>query len=69
MKRRDLVRHLLQSGCGLLREGERQSWWINARQSARTSVPRHTEIADRLARKICMDLGVDVPSELQFGGS
>jgi mRNA interferase HicA len=61
MKRRDLIRHLLQCGCKLVREGGRQSWWINASQNKRSAIPRHTEIADLLARKICMDLGIEPP--------
>jgi mRNA interferase HicA len=61
MKRRDLIRHLLEHGCELVREGGRHSWWINTSQNKRSAVPRHTEIADLLARKICKDLGIDPP--------
>jgi len=56
MKRGDLLRHLRQNGCELLREG--YSWWHNPRQNKRSSVPRHNEIIDLLARKICKDLGI-----------
>ena len=58
MKRGDLLRHLRQSGCELLREGARHSWWHNPSRNKRTSVPRHSEIVDLLARKICKDLGI-----------
>ncbi|MEO8602027.1 MAG: type II toxin-antitoxin system HicA family toxin [bacterium] len=58
MKRSELLRHLRAMGCELLREGERHSWWHNAAQNRRSAVPRHSEIDDRLARKICSDLGV-----------
>jgi mRNA interferase HicA len=61
MKRRDLVRYLLQNGCRLVREGVRHSWWENAALNKRTAVPRHTEIVDLLARKICKDLGLEPP--------
>jgi mRNA interferase HicA len=61
MKRRDLIRHLLQNGCELVREGGRHSWWINKTQNKRSAVPRHTEITDLLARKICKDLGIEPP--------
>jgi predicted RNA binding protein YcfA (HicA-like mRNA interferase family) len=45
-------------GCELLREGGRHSVYVN-RDARRTSaVPRHSEINDFLARKICADLGV-----------
>ena len=58
MKRGDLLRHLRQHGCELLREGARHSWWHNPRQNKRSSVPRHNEIIDLLARKIYKDLGI-----------
>jgi mRNA interferase HicA len=61
MKRRDLIRHLLQSGCELVREGGGHSWWINKVHNKRSAVPRHTEISDLLARKICNDLGIEAP--------
>ena len=58
MKRGDLLRHLRAHGCTLLREGGRHSWWYNHAQNKRSSVPRHNEVDDGLARKICKDLGV-----------
>lgn len=58
MKRRDLLRHLSAHGCALLREGGRHSWWQNTKLKKRSAVPRHGEINDHLARKICRDLGV-----------
>ncbi|MEB3168371.1 MAG: type II toxin-antitoxin system HicA family toxin [Synechococcaceae cyanobacterium] len=61
MKRRDLLRHLTAHGCELLREGGNHSWWWNPRQNRRSSIPRHTEINELLARKICKDLGVTNP--------
>lgn len=61
MKRRDLLRHLAKHGCALLREGGRHSWWKNEKLSKRSSVPRHSEINNHLARKICRDLGIPEP--------
>ena len=58
MKREALMRHLRANGCELLREGARHSWWHNRQLNTRSAVPRHTEIDDDLARKICKDLGV-----------
>ena len=58
MKRSELLRHLRQNGCVFVREGRRHSWWLNPEQNKRSSVPRHTEIKDQLARKICKDLGI-----------
>ena len=61
MKRRDLIRHLEASGCELLREGGRHSWWHNPFQNKRSAIPRHREVNTILARKICRDLGVSDP--------
>lgn len=58
MKREELLRHLRSHGCELLREGGRHSWWHNSSLNTRSAVPRHTEINDNLARKICRDLGI-----------
>lgn len=58
MKRNQLLKHLRQHGCQLLREGGRHSWWSNPAENKRSAIPRHTEISDILARKICKDLGV-----------
>jgi mRNA interferase HicA len=61
MKRRELIAHLQNHGCVLVREGRRHSWWGNPVNNQRSAVPRHTEIPDPLARKICRDLGVPAP--------
>jgi predicted RNA binding protein YcfA (HicA-like mRNA interferase family) len=61
MKRLDLIRHLEQHGCALLREGGRHSVYVNRATGKSSSVPRHREIDDFLARKICKDLEVPVP--------
>jgi mRNA interferase HicA len=61
MKRRDLLRHLSANGCALIREGGSHSWWHNVASNKRSAVPRHSEINDHLARKICKDLGVPQP--------
>ena len=58
MKRGDLLRHLQGCGCELLREGSRHSWWWNPDQNRRSAIPRHQEIDDILAKKICKDLGI-----------
>jgi mRNA interferase HicA len=58
VKRGDLVRHLREHGCELLREGGRHSWWQNPALNRRSAVPRHNEINDYLARKICKDPGI-----------
>jgi mRNA interferase HicA len=58
LKRGDLLRHLRRHGCYLKREGGSHSLWTNPRTAAVETVPRHTEISDRLARKICRTLSV-----------
>jgi mRNA interferase HicA len=60
VKRLVLVKHLKKNGCLLLREGSNHSWWINPNKNLRSAVPRHSEIKDILARKICSDLGIPV---------
>ncbi|MBN1346472.1 MAG: type II toxin-antitoxin system HicA family toxin [Phycisphaerae bacterium] len=62
MKRRDLIRHLEDFGCALLREGSRHSRYVNlADRSKQGTVPRHREINDFLVRAICRQLGVPLP--------
>ncbi|MDY3555604.1 type II toxin-antitoxin system HicA family toxin [Gemmata sp. JC717] len=61
MKRHDLIRHLERHGCELLREGGRHSVYRNPANGRVSTVPRHREIDDFLARKICRDLGVPEP--------
>ncbi|MDP3723089.1 MAG: type II toxin-antitoxin system HicA family toxin [Candidatus Omnitrophota bacterium] len=61
MKRRELLRHLLAQGCQLFREGKRHSIYWNPSARKTSSVPRHSEIVDLLARKICRDLDIPEP--------
>ncbi|MBL8824741.1 MAG: type II toxin-antitoxin system HicA family toxin [Planctomycetia bacterium] len=58
MKRIDLIRHLESHGCYLLREGSKHSLYVNPTNSQTSAIPRHREINNYLARKICRDLGV-----------
>ena len=62
MKRRDLVRHLEAHGCELMREGGRHSVYVNRQTRKTSSVPRHQEVNEHLARKICRDLEVPIPA-------
>ena len=59
MKRDALLRHLRRNGCVLKREGRSHSLWMNLGTGAVEAVPRHTEIPDMLARKICRGLSVN----------
>lgn len=58
MKRRGFVRYLEFHGCELLREGGNHSIYINRAAKKVSAVPRHREINEFLARKICRDLQV-----------
>ena len=58
MKRGDLLRHLERYGCQLDYEGSRHSIYKNPANGKKTSVPRHMEIDNRLARKICKQIEV-----------
>jgi mRNA interferase HicA len=55
-KRKDSIKLLESNGALLIREGGRHSIFQKGR--LRTSVPRHIEVADELARKICRDLEI-----------
>jgi mRNA interferase HicA len=61
VKRRDLVRHLERHGCRLLREGANHSLYLNPDRRKVSTVPRHREINEFLADKICRDLDIPKP--------
>jgi len=61
VKRRDLVRHLEDNGCQLLREGGSHSIYLNPKARKVSTVPRHREINGFLAEKICRDLEIPQP--------
>ena len=61
MKRRDLLRHLEQHGCEFLREGGSHTVYVNRTAKKASTIPRHNEINQDLARKICKDLDVPRP--------
>lgn len=58
MKRTAFIKHLRKCGCELLREGGNHSWWQNPQKNLHSAVPRHSEVVDILANKICKDLGI-----------
>lgn len=58
MKRSALLQHLRKFGCVLKREGRSHSLWTNSRTGAVEAIPRHVEIGNNLARKICRGLSV-----------
>ena len=58
MKRTVLLKHLRKFGCVLKREGRSHSLWTNLQTGQVEAVPRHAEVSDNLARKICRGLSV-----------
>lgn len=60
MKLDALLRHLRKHGCYLKREGASHSLWCNPQTGQVEAVPRHTEIANLLAHKICKNLSLPV---------
>jgi mRNA interferase HicA len=61
MKRIDLIRHIEANGCEFLREGRKHAVYVNRGLRKSTAVPRHREINDFLAKKICDDLQIERP--------
>ncbi len=61
MKRRQLVKHLEANGCECYAEGGKHSKFRNTSTGEKSTVPRHTEIDNNLAKDICKQLGVERP--------
>ena len=61
MKRKKLIRHLETHSCEFLREGSNHTIYVNRTAQKTSAVPRHREINNFLARKICRDLQVPEP--------
>jgi mRNA interferase HicA len=57
IKRNELIKHLERYGAELVREGKKHSIYRRGKELI-TEIPRHTEIVDKLARRICKDLGI-----------
>lgn len=58
MKRSALLRYLRRNGCYLKREGASHSLWTNPQTGRVEAVPRHVEIPNLLARRICRSLSI-----------
>jgi hypothetical protein len=63
VKRGSLLQHLRKHGCRLKREGSAHSLWTNPNTGALEAIPRHTEIPNRLAAKICRRLAIPEPGK------
>ncbi|PIR40169.1 MAG: addiction module toxin, HicA family [Candidatus Zambryskibacteria bacterium CG10_big_fil_rev_8_21_14_0_10_34_34] len=60
MKRLKFISYLNSHNCILIREGNKHSIFYNIKNEKTSSVPRHSEINNFLARKICRDLGISI---------
>lgn len=58
MTRNQLLKHLRRYGCYLKIEGGSHSLWCNPQTGHIEAVPRHTEIPNKLVRKICKSLSI-----------
>ncbi|MBF0458557.1 MAG: type II toxin-antitoxin system HicA family toxin [Nitrospirae bacterium] len=58
MKRKELIRELIEAGCILHRNGARHDLYINSITGKKQPIPRHNEIDDRLANHIKRMLGI-----------
>ncbi|KKW30700.1 MAG: hypothetical protein UY72_C0005G0016 [Candidatus Uhrbacteria bacterium GW2011_GWD2_52_7] len=58
MKRKALLKLLSKNGCVLVREGANHSLFHNTLTDRYSTVPRHNEIDDFLAKKILKDLEI-----------
>jgi predicted RNA binding protein YcfA (HicA-like mRNA interferase family) len=62
MKRTALIRHREKHGCEFFREGGNHTVYVNRAAQRSSTVPRHREANDFLARIICRDLQVPEPT-------
>jgi predicted RNA binding protein YcfA (HicA-like mRNA interferase family) len=65
MRTTNFIKHLQKNNCLLIREGGNHSIFQNEENKKISSVPRHKEIKNNLARKICKDLEIAIPENLQ----
>jgi mRNA interferase HicA len=61
VKRHALIKHLEDEGCEFDREGKKHTVYRNPANGHKSTVPRHAEIRNVLAEKICKDLGIKKP--------
>jgi mRNA interferase HicA len=61
MKRTALIRHLHAHGCTFVREGGSHTVYRNPATKQQTTIPRHSEVNDITAERICRALGIPKP--------
>ena len=52
MKRQQLIKKLIESGCVYVRPGAKHDLYLNPRTGKKQPIPRHKEIDEHLARHI-----------------
>jgi len=52
MKRKDLIKRLIDAGCVFVRPGARHDLYMNPKTRKKQPVPRHREIDETLAKHI-----------------
>jgi mRNA interferase HicA len=60
MKRKDLIKYLIDNGCELEREGRKHTVFYNPMTNRSSTIPRHREIYTFTAKAICRDLGIPI---------
>lgn len=58
MKRKEFIQKLNNAGCVLHRHGAKHDLYLNPANGKKQSVPRHTEIDDKLVNHILKYLGI-----------
>jgi mRNA interferase HicA len=58
MKRTQLIKYLKEHNCCFHREGANHTLFVNKETGLYSAIPRHSEIKDILAIKICKELGI-----------
>lgn len=61
MKRTALIRHIEAHGAVFVREGGEHTVYKNPKTNRSTTIPRHNEINDITAERICKVLGAPKP--------
>ena len=58
MKRRKLIKELVNAGCYLKRHGNKHDIYVNPQNGRKAPVPRHSEIKESLCELIKKQLGL-----------
>jgi predicted RNA binding protein YcfA (HicA-like mRNA interferase family) len=58
VKRKELIKILVKSGCIFVRHGKKHDIYKNTKNGRRAPIPRHTEIKNTLCELIKKQLGI-----------